>query len=413
MLGPVRNPAALTGLGDAMLGVLRHGSPEHLVLNLAMIGIGGARCERAVGTGRMLTLAALCAVLGTLAQHAVTGPAFVGASGIAYGLVSHALLGSAEPRARPWLIAGIAAVLILEAVLLSAQVSVVTHAVGAFIGGSHAMFGSLFGSREPVLKPMKPTHAGRVVAIIEETDEDDALEAEQGFLAGDLEGMFVLMRGGDVIGVTGYALDEQVPDVAWLSWTYLTGAETGAGLGASMLNELLGKLKGLGIRKLFIATSDYAEDGEVVYAAAHRMYEAFGAEIELTVPDYHAPGEAKIVYGLENPEHEHPPAAAPHPDTGLAITGAEREPETDGTAGLTWEARPAGIAGLDDEMARVRRKGARMAVIALPSDISEANEPTLASHNFQKRGRLSDYHAPGLHQVWWSCSLGRHGGSLQ
>ncbi|WP_179381140.1 rhomboid family intramembrane serine protease [Jannaschia marina] len=395
----------MADLGDAILGVLRHGGSGHLLFNLVMIAVGGAQTERAIGSLRMLGLAALCAGAGTLAQYAVTGPAFVGASGIAYGLVCHGLLAAAGSRARLWLIAGIMAVLFLEALFLFDRVSVVTHAVGALIGGSNVMFGSLFGSKGPVLKPMKLTHAGRVAAIIEETDEDDALEAEQGFLAGDLEGMFVLMRGGEVIGVTGYALDEQVPDVAWLSWTYLTEAETGAGLGGWMLNALLGKLKALGIRKLFIATSDYAEDGVPIYAAAHRMYEEFGAEIELTVPDYHAPGEARIVYGLENPEFEHKPEPGEHPEIGLAITGAAREPETDGTAGLIWEGRPAGIAGLDDQLEKVRRDGARMAVLVLPSDISEANAAAFESHAFGKCGRLSDYFARGLHQDWWSCSL--------
>ncbi|MEO1308584.1 MAG: rhomboid family intramembrane serine protease [Pseudomonadota bacterium] len=54
---------------------------------------------------------------------------------------------------------------------------------------------------------------------------------------------------------------------------------------------------------IFIATSDYAENGVPIYANAFRLYEEFGANIELKIPDYHSPGETKIVYGLANPEY--------------------------------------------------------------------------------------------------------------
>ncbi len=404
-LGPIRNPGALTDLGDAFAGVLRHGSPTHLMINLGIILAAGTVAERRIGPIRTLGLVAACAVAGTFAQYALTGPSFIGASGPAYGLACYTLLATATPGSRDWILIAIALVLAIEVSAFAQDLSVATHTISALIGGGFAMFGSLFGSKDPSLKPMKMTHIAQVVAIIEETDEDDALEAEQGFLAGDLEGMFVLARGSRVIGVTGYGLDDQVPDIAWLSWTYLTEAEMGAGLGSTMLNDLLGRLKEDGIRKLFIATSDYAEDGQPIYAAAHRMYADFGAEVELTVPDYHAPGEAKIIYGLANPEYEAGPAPAPHPDTGLAITGAAREPETDGTAGLIWQAQPAGVSGLDDRLEKIRKGGARLATIALPSDISAVNSATFTSHGFINCGELKDYFAPGLNQVWWTCSL--------
>ncbi|CTQ31721.1 hypothetical protein JAN5088_00480 [Jannaschia rubra] len=260
------------------------------------------------------------------------------------------------------------------------------------------MFGSLFASREPALKPMQMTHAARVVAVIEETDEDDALEAEQGFLKGALDGMFVLMKDRQVMGVTGYALDEKVPDVVWPSWTYLTGSDTGGGPGGFMLNDLPGRLKDWGIRKIFIVTSDHAKDGEVIHAA-YRMYADFGAEVELTVPDYHAPGEAKIVYGLDNPEFYAGQAPEPHSDTGLAITGAKHEPETDGTAGLVWEGRPEGIAGLADRLDRAHRDGARMAVPSLPSDISDAR----AWHRRRRVSCIADNQPITTHQDRRRC----------
>ncbi|KIT15140.1 rhomboid family intramembrane serine protease [Jannaschia aquimarina] len=388
-----------------MLGILRHGDAQHLTVNLLLIAIGGSRTERRIGSWKTLCLAALCGMAGTLVQYAVTGPYFVGASGIAYGLVCYALVAGASGWGRPILVAAIATTLILEAAFFWNDLSVAAHATAALIGGGFAMFGSLFASKEPRLRPMKTADIAHVVAIIDETDEDDAVEAEHGFLKGDLDGMFVLTRGSKVIGVTGHSADEHVPDIAWLSWTYLTEEETGEGLGRFMLNELLGYLREMGIRKLLIATSDYGENGEMVYAAAHRMYEAFGAEVEMTVPDYHARGEAKIVYGLENPDYQGGAEATSYDETGLVITGAAREPETDGAAGLIWKAGPDGIEGMARHLDEIRRNGARIAVLSIPSDISDANEEALLSHRFEKRGRISDYFAPELHQVWWTCSL--------
>lgn len=173
-----------------------------------------------------------------------------------------------------------------------------------------------------------------------------------------------------------------------------------------MLNDLPGRLKDWGIRKIFIVTSDHAKDGEVIHAA-YRMYADFGAEVELTVPDYHAPGEAKIVYGLDNPEFYAGQAPEPHSDTGLAITGAKHEPETEGTAGLVWESRPEGIAGLADRLDRARRDGARMAVPSQPSDISNAQGVASKAQGFVHCRQSTDYYAPGSPQVWWSCSVVR------
>lgn len=405
LAGPVLDAEGMTDTGDALLGILRHADWTHLWVNILLLAVFGTRTEDRIGPTRMAVLAAACAVGGTLAQVALTGPGVIGASGMAYGLAAFAVLAGAAPGNRLLFALLIAAIVGLESAILSDDLAIAAHIVSTLIGGGYAMLGALFGGGKTALKPMRRTDIARVVAIIEETDEDDALEAEQGFLSGDLGGMFVLSKGGAVVGVTGFALDEQVPDIAWLSWTYLTESETGGGLGGFMLNDLLGRLKERGIRKLFIATSDYAEDGVPIYAAAHKMYADFGAEVELTIPDYHAVGEARIVYGLANPEYEAPGPASPPPEDGLAFTGAAREPETDGVAGLIWEARPAGVAGLDHTLEGARKGGARMAVIALPGDLSEANGAALGSHGFAECGKLTDYHASGLHQIWWICSL--------
>lgn len=135
------------------------------------------------------------------------------------------------------------------------------------------------------------------------------------------------------------------------------------------------------------------------------MYEDFGATVELKVPDYHNPSEAKIVYGLSNPEYVIEGDVPASENTGLVINDVAPEPETSGVLGLVWEERPVGVAGLEYAIEKATKKMARMAVLAIPSDISEANAEALEAQGFKKCGSLEGYYNPVLHQVWWTCSL--------
>jgi membrane associated rhomboid family serine protease/GNAT superfamily N-acetyltransferase len=404
--GPTLNAGFQDTLAEALVGVARHGGLMHLSGNILVIYFGGIAAEARLGSAGLIALIVTCAIAGTLAQYAIVGPQFIGASGISYGLLAYGVMMARPPR--DMTIAGIAVatLLVLEWLYLYRSVAVYVHITGALIGGSLAMFESLFGSKHPTLRPMQRTHIARVVAIIAQTDEDDAEEAETGFLEDGVDGMFVLMQKGEVLGVTGYSLDDQVDDVAWLSWTYLDEQYTGQGIGGDMLNDLLGKLKDYGVRKIFMATSDYEEFGRPIYANAHKMYEEFGANVELTVPDYHNIGEAKIVYGLDNPEFDAASPPPPSTETGIGITDIGKEPETKGVMGLRWEERPVGLAGLEYALDKAGGKGARMAVLAIPSDLSDANAVALEAHNFKRCGQLENYYNPALHQVWWVCSLG-------
>lgn len=267
------------------------------------------------------------------------------------------------------------------------------------------MFANLFGAKGPTLKPLEWSHMARVVEIIGQTDEDDAAEAENTLLNQGYDTMFALVDKGHVLGVTGYGIDEQVPDLAWLSWTYLDEAEMGRGLGSQMLNDLLGKLNKIGVRKIFIETSDYEEDGQKIYANAHRLYEEFGASVELTLPDYHAPGEAKIIYGLDNPEAQETPGPDSGGATGLSITALQLASETEDVAGLEWSEAPQDFVGLVDRLAEARANSYRMAVLAIPTDLSTAHGQTLEKQGMCHVGTLQDYYHTGLHQEWWSISL--------
>ncbi|MGH1331711.1 MAG: rhomboid family intramembrane serine protease [Paracoccaceae bacterium] len=387
------------------VNVFQHGNLAHLLINCAMVIAGGRLTERAIGPWHTALLVLACAVLGSTAQYYMVDHRFIGMSGPAYGLIAFAAFQGAKPRdwAVLWLFA--LGALALEVQFRSQSIAIYAHIISTFIGGGAAMFGSLFGPKTPTLKPMQRTHISKAIEIINETDEDDAAEAEEEFLENGVAGMFVLLEGSDVLGITGYSFDDQVADVAWLSWTYLRQDCAGKGLGGQMLNDLLGMLKDQGIRKIFIATSDYAEFGKPIYAAAHKMYEEFGAAVEMEIPNYHAPGETKIVFGLDNPEYV---AGTPAPlgeKTGMAIIGSGAEPETDNVVGLNWEEAPVGLIGIDFALEKVTENGARMVVLAIPSDLSAANAQALEAHKFKRCGALKDYYSLGLHQDWWMCSL--------
>lgn len=271
------------------------------------------------------------------------------------------------------------------------------------------MFNALFGSKGPALKKMEWQHVSDVIAIIAQTDEDDAAEAEEIFLAqGGLENMFVLIERGKVLGVTGVGYDDHIPDLAWLSWTYLDEAHHGHGLGGQMLNDLLGMLAKQGIRKLFIETSDHSDFGKKTYERAHKLYEDFGASLELTIPDYHAPGEAKLIFGLDNPEA---PADVPVSEGemlhGFDIRSVEKAPETDNVGGLVWEETANGLTGVDLAKRNMHRDGYRMLVLPIPDDLAKANLTELQKNGFEHVGELKDYYSKGLHQQWWVLKSGK------
>lgn len=267
------------------------------------------------------------------------------------------------------------------------------------------MFKNLFGQKGPRLVPMGPEHHAYAVAIINETDDDDAAEADAQFREDGYGGMFVLVDGSRVLGLTGAHLADNSDDVAWLSWTYLSEDAHGQGLGQLMLDGLLGDLNQHGVRKIFIETSDYAEDGEEIYADAMQFYRSLGAEEEMRVPDYHDLGEAKIVFGLVNPGVDPGEAPPMDPITGVRFTGLDPAPESVDGYGLRWSMEGHGTEGLDTCLDEARRRRARMVFVSLPSDASDFAAPMLEAQGFVRQGRLADFHAPGIDDVWWSQTL--------
>ena len=268
------------------------------------------------------------------------------------------------------------------------------------------MFKKVFGSSEPALRPMAGKDIATVVNIIAETDEDDAEDAAEAFGQGQMDNLFVLTLGGRVLGVTGYNWSEGGSDVVWLSWTYLRESERGKGLGKFMVEDVLRKLHEKKIRKMFISTSDYREDGEDVYADARAFYERLGAKHEMTIPKFYSETENKLIYGLENTGMVAADEAPDEAAEGVTITAVDLDEDSDDVGAMCWEEGGWGVQGLEQALAESRRSRFRMAVLALPEDLSGLAAGTLMEHHFERCGSLKDYYTKGLDQVWWSCKLG-------
>lgn len=267
---------------------------------------------------------------------------------------------------------------------------------------------SMFGGGAPQFRAMERSDLGGVLRIISQHDEDDFEEAREE-LREDMEGMFVLVDKGKVAGVTGAHVDPHSDDVVWLSWTYVDIERQGQGLGKTMFNGVTEMLRNEGMRKLFINTSDYMDDGEDMYAAARAFYEKMGAKLEIKLPDYHADGEARYTYGLDlagKADRSQQPGGG-----AVRFIDIEELDESDGGLGLVWEeaegaADPANVdAGLEQWISEARRRNGRVLFAAVPSDLCANLNEAFGRTGFAHHGRLLDYFAPNVHQELGSLRL--------
>jgi len=145
-----------------------------------------------------------------------------------------------------------------------------------FLRGSACL--TLFAGVKPILE------------IIYDHDEDDGEEAEEAF-SRSLSDKYVMEFEGRVMGMTGFRADDHSPQTAWLSFTYIHDYFRKKGNAYWMMLELRNVLDAQGIKRLFIATSDYEDEetGEDIYLPARNFYEhKINAERELRVDDYYA-----------------------------------------------------------------------------------------------------------------------------
>jgi GNAT superfamily N-acetyltransferase/membrane associated rhomboid family serine protease len=399
--------------------LLRHQDIFHLGLNLFVIAYTASYCESVKGGPFMLALAVGTLMAGSIAEYLLVDGRFIGLSAGAYGLAAWMGINVYAIAAKKLFLVAFFFIAIIAAGY--PDTAIVAHTSGALIGGIVAMLGNLFKKKKPtashsvqadteqsryILRPMAMNDIPDAVKIIAMTDEDDAREAEQNLSDRRCQGMFVLEEAGRMIGMTGYYKADDVQNICWLSWTYLEPSAQGQGAGKYMVNELLCKMDNENIRKLFIASSDYQEDGEHIYDAAHAFYESLEANKEVQVDDYHDSDEAMIIYGLRNQRYDTAKAQKQGVVYGVDFTAIHPAEESINGYEIQWtsSSETQDVTGLDNCIAEAKRQNARILMVTLPEDIANFATPSLMNAGFVNCGILEDYYDKGLGQVYWILS---------
>lgn len=407
-----------TGLGDslftAFLNVFRHGTDRHLFGNVVLIFWGGITVEPRIGNARMAWLSLGCIVCATLLQTLLVDGYFIGLSGLAYGVIIYALIQRVSLPVSLFYFALGLLIVGSEVLFMSDKIAVFAHLGGLIFGGGLGVFEKLFGKKsgadpqqsqdpdQPFLRPMEPSDHDAVIAIINQTDEDDAEDADETLKERGYAGMYCLWHRGQIAGCTGYAHSEAGLDVVWLSWTYLDGRARGQALGRYMVDELLRMLNHQKVRKIFIATSDYTEDGRDVYGDARKFYETLGAKLEITVPAFYSVDENKLIYGLDNPGMAREEPLDDLGTRGVRFVDVTLDEDSDDVGVVYWEELDSGVDGLDAVLGLANSRQFRQVVVALPADISDRATVELEAKGFIRLGQLQDFYALHLGQVWWA-----------
>ena len=253
-------------------------------------------------------------------------------------------------------------------------------------------------------RKMKPADAPAALDIVGEHDEDDAAEAAFA-MTGDLSGLFVAEVDGRVGGFTGYSRIMDAATSAWLSWTYVRSDLRRQGVGGFMMDMLKDELSKTKVERLFIATSDYEDDGVDIYADARRFYERHGAIRELVVDDFYDRGESKYIYRM--PLHSEAAfLASEGAESDVAFEGVEILPETQTAFGLYWEETDGPLqdedCALEHLVDEARGEGAHAVFASIPSAISGSAGLRLEKSGFRRLGEVSDFYGAGAHDAYWA-----------
>lgn len=402
---------------DSLMNVFRHGHSAHLFGNALILFWAGTLIEPRFGSKCVALLALGAILLGTGLQVLLVGNDFLGLSGVAYCFAICALVLNASLAGTAFILACAALMIGTEVLYMSDRIAVFVHMGGALTGGGWSMFNKIFGQKkdappaadpnQPFLAPLDSKQISRIVDIINETDDDDAEDANETLRARGCQGMYALWFQNRIIGVTGYAPSEANSDVVWLSWTYLEKDAQGKALGRFMMDELLRMLNTQKVRKIFISTSDYRdeEDGTDVYAEARKFYETLGATLELTLPAFYSEDESKLIYGLVNPGMEAAPPMDNLGGRGVEFTGISLDEDSEDIGAIEWEEKELGVSGIERILGLAHSRQFRQSLLALPEDISKSAASRLENKKFERIGVLKDYYDKGLDQVWWRIQL--------
>lgn len=256
------------------------------------------------------------------------------------------------------------------------------------------------------LRAMSESDISRVLSIIAEYDEDDAYDAKETYEE-SIDHQYCLFERNQLIGVIGAKPIENTLDSFGLSWTYLQRADRRSGKGSQMLTWVIDIMREQGGRKAFVHASDYLDPDEGdVYFDAREAYMRIGFAQELKHPDYYAPGESMLVYGMRlQPRGE---LNNNRILDDIKITDVDEIPETNNAFWIAWELVNPGqgstTADLERVFKEVRSWGGRSIFMAFPSDVVKANE-LLPSAKFRIAGRLMDYYEDGIDEIHFRYDL--------
>ncbi|MEQ1824988.1 MAG: GNAT family N-acetyltransferase [Pirellula sp.] len=256
------------------------------------------------------------------------------------------------------------------------------------------------------LRPMVVRDIPAALSIIQEYDEDDAEEARETYGSG-IEDQFCLCESGGVIGVVGAKPINGTDGSFGLSWTYLHPSHRRTGTGNRMLTWIIEIMRERDGRKVFVQASDYSDPslGDI-YRDAREAYMHVGFVQEIRQPDYYAPNESLIVYGMRLCEKEIVDVVLNLDD--IKLTDVDEIPETNGAYWLAWELVPQGQGTKPQDFQRVydqvRGWGGRSIYMAFPSDVANASS-LLTAARFRTAGRLIDYYEDGIDEVHYRIDL--------
>ena len=232
----------------------------------------------------------------------------------------------------------------------------------------------------------------RVLRDMDPEEADDAAEA----LETDPDSFRLVMRDGGVVGFVGL---HRIPDTESAAWLSHTGFVTGTD--ASTIQAALGEqavaASDNGITRLFAAEVDDPDDPEQLEFLT--LLKSVGFQEATRVPDFYGRGEDGV--WLEATLVEETAYPRPNDARGVDVTDIVPHTESDSAWVLSWEptaGRATDARAMEKWLKKPRRKRATVVVASGPSDMPNA-ATQFESAGFRRAGRLTDFYAPGHHEL--------------
>ena len=249
------------------------------------------------------------------------------------------------------------------------------------------------------LRPMTSSDVDDVLRIISEFDEDDAEEAAESYRA-DLQGHFVWIDSGQIVGVTG-ATPLEFTSASYSLATTCISEEVHEETIQWMVREVCTQLTEAGGRKLFAELSDYIdpEDGDI-YRPLRRSLTNLDFQVEVTHENFYDRNESQIIWGRRLVEAQY--KERPAETRGIRLTDIDEIPGADGCFWLMWEIDESADclvrADFQKIYDQVESWGGRSVFVAFPSGFSEV-DTMMQNSGFRFDGRLADLYDDGVDQL--------------